>query len=129
MDLRENRKGGLRPLSEDTKYAHKLVPEDLENDEYCSLIPGLSLNTVADVIESTKRKIEAGLRRETEHHLLHTGPHHDDIMLGIFPAIIPQLREITNKFHFSVLTSGFTAVTNSMLLELLEETQRLISQA
>jgi len=109
------------------KYAHKLVLEDLKNDEYCSLIPDLSLNTVADVIESTKRKIEAGLRRERNTGFFHTGPHHDDIMLGIFPAIIPQLREITNRFHFSVLTSGFTAVTNSMLLGLLEETQRLIS--
>ncbi|MHC1732313.1 MAG: hypothetical protein AB9888_09875 [Bacteroidales bacterium] len=109
------------------KYAHKLVLEDLENDEYCSLIPGLSLNTVGDVVESTKRKIEAGLRRERNTTFFHTGPHHDDIMLGIFPAIIPQLREITNRFHFSVLTSGFTAVTNSMLLELLEETQRLIA--
>ncbi len=108
------------------KYAHKLELEDLKNDEYCSLIPGLSLNAVGDVIESTKRKIDAGLRRERNTTFFHTGPHHDDIMLGIFPAIIPQLREITNRFHFSVLTSGFTAVTNSMLLELLEETQRLI---
>jgi glucosamine-6-phosphate deaminase len=81
---------------------------------------------VGDVIESTKRKIEAGLRRERNTTFFHTGPHHDDIMLGIFPAIIPQLREITNRFHFSVLTSGFTAVTNSMLLGLMEETQRLI---
>lgn len=109
------------------KYAHKLVPEDLENDEYCSLIPDLSLGRVNDVIESTKRKIESGLRRERNATFFHTGPHHDDIMLGIFPAIIPQLREISNKFHFSVLTSGFTAVTNTMLLGLLEETLRLIS--
>jgi glucosamine-6-phosphate deaminase len=109
------------------KYAHKLVLDDLKNDEYCSLIPDLSLKTVGDVIESTKRKIEAGLKRERNTTFFHTGPHHDDIMLGIFPAIIPQLREITNKFHFSVLTSGFTAVTNSMLLGLLEETQRLIT--
>ncbi|HOE24763.1 MAG TPA: hypothetical protein PLT71_04570 [Bacteroidales bacterium] len=109
------------------KYAHNLVLEDLKNDEYCSLIPGLSLNTVTEVIESTKRKIEAGLMTERNTTFLHTGPHHDDIMLGIFPAIIPQLRHITNKFHFSVLTSGFNAVTNTMLLELLEETQRLIS--
>ena len=108
------------------KYAHKLVPEDLRNDEYCSLIPDLSLERVSDVIASTKRKIEAGLKREHNATFFHTGPHHDDIMLGIFPAIIPQLREITNKFHFSVLTSGFTAVTNSMLLRLLEETLRLI---
>ncbi|MBE0673711.1 MAG: glucosamine-6-phosphate isomerase, partial [Bacteroidales bacterium] len=109
------------------KYAHKLELDDLINDEYCSLIPDLSLDRVNDVIESTKRKIEAGLKREHNTTFFHTGPHHDDIMLGIFPAIIPQLREITNKFHFSVLTSGFTAVTNSMLLSLLEETLRLIS--
>jgi len=108
------------------KYAHKLVLEDLQNDEYCSLIPDLSLERVNDVIEATKRKIEAGLKREHNATFFHTGPHHDDIMLGIFPAIIPQLREITNKFYFSVLTSGFTAVTNHMLLGLLEETLRLI---
>lgn len=108
------------------KYAHKLLLEDLQNDEYCSLIPDLSLERVNDVIESTRRKIEAGLKREHNATFFHTGPHHDDIMLGIFPAIIPQLREITNKFHFSVLTSGFTAVTNAMLLGLLEETRRLI---
>jgi glucosamine-6-phosphate deaminase len=109
------------------KYAHKLLLEDLQNDEYCSLIPDLSLERVNDVIESTRRKIEAGLKREHNATFFHTGPHHDDIMLGIFPAIIPQLREITNKFHFSVLTSGFTAVTNAMLLGLLEETRRLIA--
>ena len=109
------------------KYAHKLELDDLINDEYCSLIPALSLGSVNEVIESTKRKIEAGLKREHNTTFMHTGPHHDDIMLGIFPAIIPQLREITNKFHFSVLTSGFTAVTNTMLLGLLEETLRLIS--
>lgn len=109
------------------KYAHKLILEELQNDEYCSLIPDLSLERVNDVIESTKRKIEAGLKRERDTTFFHTGPHHDDIMLGIFPAIIPQLREITNKFYFSVMTSGFTAVTNHMLLGLLEETLRLIA--
>jgi glucosamine-6-phosphate deaminase len=109
------------------KYAHKLILEDLQNDEYCSLIPDLSLERVSDVIEATKEKIGAGLKREHNATFFHTGPHHDDIMLGIFPAIIPQLREITNKFHFSVLTSGFTAVTNNMLLGLLEETRRLIA--
>ena len=109
------------------KYAHKLVMDDVKNDVYCSMIPGLSMDSVAEVIESTKKKMEAGLRIEKNAAFLHTGPHHDDIMLGIFPAIIPQLREITNKFHFSVLTSGFNAVTNQMLLQLLEETLYLIS--
>ncbi len=109
------------------KYAHKLVLEDLKNDEYCSMIPDLSMDRVTDVIESTKKKMEAGLKGEKNAVFLHTGPHHDDIMLGIFPAIIPQLREITNRFHFSVLTSGFNAVTNHMLLQFLEETLCLIS--
>jgi glucosamine-6-phosphate deaminase len=71
--------------------------------------------------------METGLKKEMNSVFLHTGPHHDDIMLGIFPAIIPQLREITNKFHFSVLTSGFTAVTNNMLRQILDETLYLIS--
>jgi glucosamine-6-phosphate deaminase len=110
------------------KYAHKLVLDDLKNDEYCSLIPGLSLNTVKDVIESTKRKIDRGLTKENNQTFLHTGPHHDDIMLGIFPCIIPQLRIISNKFHFSILTSGFTSVTNILLQNLLQETLKLINK-
>jgi glucosamine-6-phosphate deaminase len=86
------------------------------------MIPDLSINVLQQVMDSTKKKIEAGLRKESDQVFLHTGPHHDDIMLGIFPSIIPQLRVPTNKFHFAILTSGFTAVTNELLGRLLEET-------
>jgi glucosamine-6-phosphate deaminase len=110
------------------KYGHKLKLADLKNDRYCSLIPGLNIQKVKDVIESTKKKMEVGLKKDTGTVFLHTGPHHDDIMLGIFPCIIPQLREKTNEFHFAVLTSGFTAVTNKLLRRLLIETLSLISQ-
>lgn len=109
------------------KYAHKLHIADLKNDIYCSMIPNLGMERVKEVIESTKKKMEVGLRRETDQTFLHTGPHHDDIMLGIFPCIIPQLRVASNKFHFSIMTSGFTAVTNNMLLSLLQELLELIS--
>jgi glucosamine-6-phosphate deaminase len=85
------------------------------------------MKRVKEVIESTKRKIETSVRNETFQVYLHTGPHHDDIMLGIFPCIIPQLRVLSNEFHFAILTSGFTAVTNAMLKKLLEETLYLIS--
>ena len=108
------------------KYAHKLVLNDLKNDKYCSMIPDLSLKRVREVMESTRRKMEAGLKKENDQVYLHTGPHHDDIMLGIFPCIIPKLRISSNKFHFAVLTSGFTAVTNDLLLDLLEKTLNLI---
>ncbi|HOX74575.1 MAG TPA: hypothetical protein PLB27_07650, partial [Bacteroidales bacterium] len=110
------------------KYAHNLELKDLKNDEYCSLIPDLSLKVVRDVIESTKNKIEKGRVKENDQIFLHTGPHHDDIMLGIFSCIVPQLRIHTNRFHFAVMTSGFTAVTNKMLLNLMQETLDLILQ-
>ncbi|MDO9340411.1 MAG: hypothetical protein Q7T72_07790 [Bacteroidales bacterium] len=110
------------------KYAHNLEIDDLKNDKYCSLIPDLNIDRVKEVIESTKKKIEIGVRKDNDQTFLHTGPHHDDIMLGIFPCIIPQLRVHSNKFHFSILTSGFTAVTNYMLQNLLQETINLIQQ-
>lgn len=110
------------------KYAHKLTVEDLKSDKYCSMIPDMSLDRVNEVIESTKKKIEQGLVREHNTTFLHTGPHHDDIMLGIFPNIIPQLREKTNNFHFSIMTSGFNAVTNEMMINLLESTLGFIAQ-
>jgi glucosamine-6-phosphate deaminase len=108
------------------KYAHNLEIDDLKNDKYCSLIPDLSIDRLKEVIESTKKKIEIGVRKDNNQTFLHSGPHHDDIMLGIFPCIIPQLRVHSNKFHFSILTSGFTAVTNFMLQNLLQETLNLI---
>jgi len=101
------------------KYAHNLTLEDLKNDKYCLMIPDVSLKTVQEVIESTKKKIEAGGSNEYNQVFLHTGPHHDDIMLGIFPCIIRQLREKTNTFYFAIMTSGFTSVTNSLIRELL----------
>jgi glucosamine-6-phosphate deaminase len=110
------------------KYAHKLVIDDLKNDRYCCLIPNLSMDRVKEVIDSTKNKIVRGNTKEHNQVFLHTGPHHDDIMLGIFPCIIPQLREASNRFHFSVFTSGFNSVTNIMLQNLLGETLYHIEQ-
>ncbi len=110
------------------KYAHKLELSDLQNDPYCSLIPNLNLERVNEVVRSTKQKIELGLRKEKEQTYLHTGPHHDDIQLGIFPNITTQLREASNNFHFSVLTSGFTAVTNHMMKFLLDSVKSLLSK-
>ncbi len=109
------------------KYAHRLTVSDLKEDRYCAMIPDLTLDTVQEVISSSARKISLGVARENDQVFLHTGPHHDDIMLGIFPCIIPQLRAASNRFHFAVLTSGFTAVTNGLLRKFLVETLNLIS--
>lgn len=104
------------------KYAHRLTLDDLKNDEYCRLIPNVSLDHVKEVEESLVKKMENGMKNRKNASFLHTGPHHDDIMLGILPAVEHEMSELSNKFHFAVLTSGFTSVTNDMLQGLLEAT-------
>lgn len=110
------------------KYGHRLTLEDLKNDKYTSKIPDLNENTVNEVIQNISRKIDKGLEREESEVFLHTGPHHDDISLGILPQITKQLHENSNKAHFAVLTSGFTAVTNSFVIDTLKLTKKLLDE-
>ena len=110
------------------KFGHRISLEDLKSDRYCRLIPNLSETTVQSVIDSITAKFNKGMERESNQVFYHTGPHHDDIMLGIMPHTNRQLRDASNEFHFSVLTSGFTAVINQYVIDLLSETLNLISE-
>ena len=110
------------------KFGSKLELADLKADKFCSMIPGLNDNTVQTVIDSIKDKIRKGMQKETNQVYYHTGPHHDDIMLGIMPLTNRQSRDASNKMHFAVLTSGFTAVTNKFLIELLNDTKKHLNQ-
>lgn len=110
------------------KYGHHLTPDDLKSDPWCSLIPGLGEQTIPSVIDSIKAKLEKGMLRDENQVIYHTGPHHDDIMLGIMPYTNRQLRSASNDIHFAVMTSGFTAVTNHFLISALEETISLIEK-
>ncbi|NVJ84835.1 MAG: PIG-L family deacetylase [Algoriphagus sp.] len=110
------------------KYGHRLKLSDLKNDKYCKLIPDLSEETVGQVMKSVEDKLARGLEQEKNQRLLHTGPHHDDISLGILPHITNQLHEPSNEAHFSVLTSGFTAVTNSFVIDTLQHTKKLLDE-
>ncbi len=110
------------------KFGPKLELADLKADPYCSLIPNLSLDTVREVMESVKTKISNGLKTEENQTFYHTGPHHDDIPLGMLPHVNRILREKSNKSIFSVLTSGFTAVTNDFVTETLTSTKRLLDE-
>jgi glucosamine-6-phosphate deaminase len=109
------------------KFGHNITMEDLKADKYCRLIPNLDENTVQSVIDSITAKFNKGMEHESNQIFYHTGPHHDDIMLGIMPQIARQLRDASNELHFSVLTSGFTAVINQYVVDLLNETLSLIS--
>jgi glucosamine-6-phosphate deaminase len=97
------------------KYGHRIRIEDLKADKYTKLIPGLSEDTVSQVMRSAEAKLAKGLEQERNEVLLHTGPHHDDISLGILP-------------HISVLTSGFTAVTNTFVIDTLQQTKKLLDE-
>ncbi|AHW59452.1 glucosamine-6-phosphate deaminase [Draconibacterium orientale] len=110
------------------KFGSKLDLEDLKADKYCSMIPDLNENTVQSVIDSILAKLQKGMQKEVNQTYYHTGPHHDDIMLGIMPATNRQSRDASNELHFSVATSGFTAVTNTFLYDLLVETKDLMNQ-
>ena len=107
------------------KYGHHLLPHDLEDDPYCRLIPDKS-DAVDRVKKSIVDKMARGMAREEQQVFLHTGPHHDDIMLGILPFIANHIRVPSNEFHFAVMTSGFTAVTNKFVTDLLEDTLKFL---
>jgi glucosamine-6-phosphate deaminase len=111
------------------KYGDHLVMDDLRNDPYCSLIPDLDENTVQTVQDSIKAKIQKGMEKEQNQVFYHTGPHHDDIMLGIMPHINRQLRDASNEFQFAVMTSGFTAVTNVFVIFLLIDVKRFLNES
>ncbi|MEZ5071632.1 MAG: hypothetical protein R2751_11855 [Bacteroidales bacterium] len=110
------------------KYGHHLTMTDLKEDRYCKMIPGLGENTVHSVIDSTLDKFEKGMVAEKNQVYYHTGPHHDDIMLGINPHIHRLMRNETNTNYFSVLTSGFTAVTNKFVIDALEDTKAFLDK-
>jgi glucosamine-6-phosphate deaminase len=110
------------------KYGHHLTLQDLKDDRYCRMIPQLNEDTVSSVIRSTVDKFEKGMFGETHQIYYHTGPHHDDIMLGLNPHIHRLMRNETNTNYFCILTSGFTAVTNGFVIEALEDTRHFLDK-
>jgi glucosamine-6-phosphate deaminase len=110
------------------KFGHRLTMEDLKTDTYTGMIPDLDDSVVQNVMDSIEAKIKRGLKAEENQVFLHTGPHHDDIPLGILPFITKHISTPSNKFRFAVMTSGFTAVTNRFMIDLLNDTKRLIDK-
>lgn len=110
------------------KYAEHLTLDDLKEDQYTRLIPDFGEHTVQSVIDSINGKIKKGTERLSSEVFYHTGPHHDDISLGLLPYIHYQSRNETNVSHYSVLTSGFTAVTNTFLIKILTDTLSFIQK-
>ncbi len=119
----------------DCAIAHDRRLEELQHGDEHGFRPlmhfmertGRSLNELAGFTrERMLQKIDRGLESIEEQTILHTGPHHDDIMLGYMPYIMNLVRRSTNSNYFYILTSGFTAVTNHFLAELLRDVQQFL---
>ena len=107
-------------------FGTKLDLKDLQNDDHCKNIPNLNKNTVSDIIKKIEEKVQKGSKLEKNQIFYHTGPHHDDIMLGLMPYIIQLIREPSNYHHFVNMTSGFTSVTNNFIKTLLSDTKSFL---
>jgi glucosamine-6-phosphate deaminase len=75
---------------------------------------------LSQVDNEIKRRFASTLEIPKNKIILHTAPHHDDIMLGYLPYIVRLVREQSNKHFFNYLTSGFTAVTNDYMSKLVK---------
>ena len=104
------------------KFGHRLTKDDLIKDSICSKIPTLDDNTVPNFLNSMKQKIDKAIKLYSGETFLHTGPHHDDIMLGYLPHFSHLIRDPDNYHTFANLTSGFTSVTNQFLINILNTT-------
>lgn len=87
----------------------------------CELSKSPVSNLAEQVKKSLLRKVNNGIQiAHDKQNILHTAPHHDDIELAYFPLIHHLVRSLSNQNHFCYLTSGFTSVTNSYVLDRLE---------
>ena len=108
------------------KFGHHLTLEDLKNDHGTAAIPNLNGATLDTVLDSLKEKVQKLENIPKEKIILHTGPHHDDILLGYSPLVTHLVRSIKNKNYFAIMTSGFTSVTNSYISNILKNTLKLL---
>jgi glucosamine-6-phosphate deaminase len=101
-----------------------LTNTDLKRDRYTNEILRRNGKDYASKLKSIETsivgKINAGIEPISNATFMHTAPHHDDIMLGYLPYINHLVRTPLNKHHFAYMTSGFNAVTNHYVLNLLE---------
>lgn len=107
-----------------SKPLSKLNREDFKDNKITNLVInrlGKSAEEITQVIEKNiMNRLEKGMAAIENEVILHTAPHHDDIELAYLPYITHLVRTPLNKHHFSYMTSGFTAVTNSFMLNLME---------
>ncbi len=118
---------------EKNKSLTELSLEDYNSDQITKFILQKTKRTPleigTEIHNSIIQRFERGMLPVSNQIILHTGPHHDDIPLGYLPYINHLVRDPSNQHHFVTMTSGFTAVTNSYMLGLLEDLKFYLGQS
>ncbi|MGQ9799228.1 MAG: glucosamine-6-phosphate deaminase [Ignavibacterium sp.] len=123
INLVVEKKKSLLELSEEDYNSNKLTKLVLEKTRKSPKQIG------QEIYDAIIERLHKGMQPVSNQVILHTGPHHDDIPLGYLPYINHLVREPSNKHHFVTMTSGFTAVTNSYMLGLLEDLKIFLHNA
>ena len=109
-----------------------LTEEDFQHSPLASVVLKKSSMKVKEICHKVRadivRKIDIGTNIHRNKTFFHTEPHHDDIMLGYLPFVVRHIRERDNKHYFATLTSGFTAVTNQFMLDLLTKLKNYVAK-
>lgn len=108
-----------------------LTKKNFSQDKFGNTLVQKIDNSPAEILKkvesSLKNKLQAGSEVRDGLKFLHTAPHHDDIMLGFFPAVVRHIRQSNNQHTFAYMTSGFNAVTNQYALSMVENLRRFIN--
>ncbi|MDZ7721697.1 MAG: glucosamine-6-phosphate deaminase [candidate division KSB1 bacterium] len=114
IDLAASKRKRIRDLNE----------ADVQSDRFAALLLQRTRQAFDDLKSGVEQhlieKIAAGTREIHGKTFMHTAPHHDDIMLGYLPYIYHLVRSPENTHYFNYMTSGFHAVTNQYMLDLLQ---------
>ncbi|MBN2416744.1 PIG-L family deacetylase [bacterium] len=105
---------------------------DMKNSRFANLLLKKTGSTpqklTGQLFKHIDETIEAGCQTRSNTVFLHTAPHHDDIMLGYFPYVVRAIRDASNTHHFTYLTSGFNAVTNSYALSMISNLKKFLNR-
>ncbi|MDP3788508.1 MAG: PIG-L family deacetylase [Candidatus Chromulinivorax sp.] len=82
--------------------------------------------TPQQVIQDIEQKIAAGFEQIHGKTIVHTAPHHDDILLGYFPYLLRNLAG--NMHHVVYMTSGANGVSDRYLAEHASMTHEHVAQ-
>lgn len=108
------------------KTIDKITESDLTTSQKGLLILPKIHQDLSHILKNIQnnliKKLENGINLPSGKKILHTSPHHDDIILSYLPAM--QNFILKNLNYFVYLTSGFTSVSNGFIQSLLKKTNK-----